>query len=167
MGAYDRVDDLQEKFEMMNREMQALRGKETFKKDVYDLCLVPNVQVPHNCKLPDFEKYKGTSCPKDHLTMYVRKMSTCAHNHQVLIHYFQDSLTGTALKWYMNLDRAEIRTFNDLREAFVQQYKFNVDMASNRSDLQSMTQKGSETLKEYAQRWRDVVVQVSPRIEKK
>jgi len=94
--------------------------------------------------------------------MYVRKMSTYAHDHQVLIHCFQDSLIGTALKWYMNLDRAEIRTFNDLREAFVQQYKFNVDMAHDWSDLQSMTQKGGETLKEYAQRWRDVAVQVSP-----
>jgi len=52
--------------------------------------------------------------------MYVRKMSTYAHDHQVVIHYFQDSLTGTGLKWYMNLDRAEIRTFNDLREAFLQ-----------------------------------------------
>ena len=88
MGAYDRVDDLQERFEVVNREVQSLRGKETSKKDVYDLCLVPNVQVPHKFKLPDFEKYKGTSCPKDHLTMYVRKMSTYAHDHQVLIHYF-------------------------------------------------------------------------------
>jgi len=43
MGAYDRVHDLQERFEIMNREVQALRGKEFFKKDVYDLCLVPNV----------------------------------------------------------------------------------------------------------------------------
>jgi len=119
MGAYDRVDDLQEKFEIVNREIRALRGKEAPKKDVYDLCLVPNVQIPHKFKLPDFKKYEGTSCPKDHLTMYVRKMSMYANEHQVLIHYFQDCLTGTALKWYMNLDRAEIRTFNDLCEAFV------------------------------------------------
>jgi len=147
--------------------MQALRGKEVLKKDVHDLCLVLNVQISHKFKLPDFEKYKGTSCPKDHLAMYVRKMSTYAHDHQVLIHYFQDSLTGTALKWYMNLDRVEIRTFNDLREAFVQQYKFNVDMAPDRSDLQAMTQRDKETLKEYAQRWRDITVQVSPCIEEK
>jgi len=135
LGAYDRVHDLQEKYDEMYREMQALRRKEVFKKDVYDLCLVPNVQIPHKFKLPDFEKYKGTSCPKDHLTMYVRKMSTYANDHQVLIHYFQDSLTSAALNWYMNMDRAEIRTFNDLHEAFVQQYKFNVDMALDRSDL--------------------------------
>jgi len=99
--------------------------------------------------------------------MYVRKMSTYANDHQVLIHYFQDSLTSAALKWYMNLDRAEIRTFNGLREAFVKQYKFNVDMAPDRSDLQAMTQKDDETFREYAQRWRNVATQVSPHVEKK
>jgi len=108
VGAYDRVHDLQEKYDEMYREMQALRGKEVLKRDVYDLCLVPNVKIPHKFRLPDFEKYKGTSCPKNHLTMYVRKMSMYANDHQVLIHYFQDSLTGTALKCYMNLDRANI-----------------------------------------------------------
>jgi len=87
------------------------------------------------------------------------------NDHQVLIHYFEDSLTGAALKWYMNLDRAKIQTFDDLREAFVQRYKFNEDMAPDRSNLQAMTQRDKETLKEYAQRWRDVDVQVNPHIE--
>ena len=108
VGAYDRVHHLREKYDEMYREMQVLRRKEVLKKDVHELCLVPNVQIPHKFKLPYFEKYKGTSCPKDHLTMYVIKMSTYAHDHQVLIHYFQDSLANAALKWYMNLDRAEI-----------------------------------------------------------
>ena len=99
--------------------------------------------------------------------MYVRNMSTYANDHQVLIHYFQDSLIGAALKWYMNLDRSEIQTFNDLREAFVQQYKFNLDMAPDRSDLQAMTQKDNETFREYAQRWRNIASQVSPRVEEK
>jgi len=40
--------------------MQALRGKEILEKDVYDLCLVPNVQIPHKFKLPDFENTKGS-----------------------------------------------------------------------------------------------------------
>jgi len=43
MGGYDIVDELQEKYEIMNREIRALRRKEAPKKDVYDLCLVPNV----------------------------------------------------------------------------------------------------------------------------
>jgi len=108
MESYDRVHDLREKYDEMYREMQALRGKELLKKNVHDLFLVSNVQIPHKFKLPNFEKYKETSSPKDHLTMYVRKMSTYANDHQVLIHYFQDSLASAALKWYMNMDRAEI-----------------------------------------------------------
>ena len=35
-------------------------------------------------------------------------------------------------------------------------------MASNRTQLQNMVKKESETFKEYAQRWRDLAAQVSP-----
>ncbi|KAI5439007.1 hypothetical protein KIW84_024661 [Lathyrus oleraceus] len=41
-------------------------------------------------------------------------------------------LTGAALRWYMGLDSASIRMFNDLGETFMKQYKYNVDMASDR-----------------------------------
>jgi hypothetical protein len=51
--------------------------------------------------------------------MYARKMSTQTDNDQLLTHYFQDSLSGAALRWYMGLDSANIRSFNDLGEAFV------------------------------------------------
>jgi len=108
VGAYDRMDELQEKYDEKQREMRALRGKELFGRNAYDLCLVPNVQTPHKFKVLDFEKYKGTCCPKDHLVMYARKMSAYANDNQVVIHYFQDSLTGAALKWYMSLDRTKI-----------------------------------------------------------
>ncbi|GAU10053.1 hypothetical protein TSUD_423710, partial [Trifolium subterraneum] len=127
----------------------------------HNLCLVPNVQIPAKFKVPDFEKYKGNTCPQSHLVMYARKMSTQTDNDQLLIHYFQDSLTGAALKWYMSLDGVKIRTFNDLGEAFVRQYKYNLDMAPNRDQLQAMSQKDKETFKEYAQRWREVAAQVN------
>jgi len=101
--AYDRVDDLLGKYDEMQREMRALRGKEIFGKTAYDLCLVPDLQIPHKFKVPDFEKYKGNSCPEEHLTMYVRRMSAYAKDDQVLIFYFQESLASPASKWYMNL----------------------------------------------------------------
>jgi len=40
-------------------------------------------------------------------------------------------------------------------------------MALDRSDLQAMTQKDNETFREYAQRWRNIAAQVSPRVEEK
>ena len=47
MGAYDKVEELREKYDEMQREMRALRGKEIFGKTAYDLCLVPDIQIPH------------------------------------------------------------------------------------------------------------------------
>jgi hypothetical protein len=67
--------------------------------------------------------------------MYVRKMSAYAKDDQVLIYFFQDSLANPALKWYMNRDKTNIRTFQDLCDAFVQQHNYNVEMAPDRSDL--------------------------------
>lgn len=82
--------------------------------------------------------------------MYARKMSTQIDNHQLLIHYFQDSLTSAALKWYMGLDSTQIHTVNDLGEAFVHQYKYNVDMALDQDQLRAMSQNNKETFKDYA-----------------
>src|ERR1044072_718534 len=151
----------------MQLEIKAIRGKELFGKNAHDLCLVPRVRIPAKFKVPDFEKYKGNSCPQSHLMMYARKMSTYNDDHQLLIHYFQDSLTGAALKWYMGLDSARIKTFNDLGKAFVQQYKFNLDMAPDRNHLSSMSKKKRDTFKEYAQRWREPAPQVTPPLEEK
>jgi len=96
--------------------------------------------IPPKFKVPDFEKHKGNTCPRSHLIMYARKMSTQTDNHKLLIHFFQDSLIGAALKWYMNLDSDKIHTFSDLENAFVHQYKYNLDMAPDREHLRAMTQ---------------------------
>ncbi|XP_050909333.1 uncharacterized protein LOC127123119 [Lathyrus oleraceus] len=125
------------------------------------------MKIPQKSKLPDFEKYKGNSCPLSHLVMYARKILTQIDNHQLLIHYFQDNFTGDTLKWYMGLDSTQICTLNDLGEAFVRQYKYNIDMTSDRDQLRTMFQKDKETFKEYTQRCREIVAQVNPLLEEK
>ncbi|KAK2357197.1 hypothetical protein QL285_094492 [Trifolium repens] len=165
--AFDRVDDLQDKYNEMQREMRALCGKELFGQNAHELCLVPNVVIPHKFKVPDFEKYKGSTCPRVHLVMYARKMSTQTDNDKLLIYYFQDSLTSAALRWYMDLDSADIHTFNDLASAFIRQYSYNSYLAPDRDELRALTQKENESFKEYAQRWRELAAQIRPPLEEK
>jgi len=136
--AFDRVEGLQDTIDEMKREMKALRGKDAFGQNVQELCLVPNVVVLPKFKVPDFDKYKGNTYPRVHLTVYVRKMSTQAYNDKILVHFFEDSLTGAAQKWYMSLDSARIRTFNDLANAFIHQYSYNSDMVLDREQLREM-----------------------------
>ena len=51
----------------------------------------------------------------------------------------------------MGLDSSNIRTFNDLGEAFIKQYKYNMFMAPDCDQLRAITQKYKESFKEYVQ----------------
>ncbi|KAK8534633.1 hypothetical protein V6N12_057277 [Hibiscus sabdariffa] len=112
--------------------------------DARELSLVSGLEVPPKFKTPDFEKFEGTTCPSSHLTMYCRKMSLFLDNEKLLIHCFQDSLVGSAARWYTQLSRANIRTWRDLSKAFLEQYKHIADMVPGRAALQMSTQSSSK-----------------------
>lgn len=78
------------------------------------------------------------------------------------MHFFQDSLAGESLEWYMHLERMYIRNWRHLVEAFVKHYQYNIDMEPNRTQLQSLTQGPNESFKEYAQKWRELATRVQP-----
>ena len=51
--------------------MRAIEGGGDYAfADMAELCLVPNIVIPLKFKVLDFDKYKGTTCPKNHLRMY-------------------------------------------------------------------------------------------------
>ncbi|XP_017644323.1 uncharacterized protein LOC108484960 [Gossypium arboreum] len=112
--------------------------------------------------MPKFEKYNGTSCPEAHITMFCRRMTGYIHNDQLLVHCFQDSLTGATAKWYNQLNRGQISSWKDLAQAFMKQYGHVTDIAPDRITLQSMEKKPNESFRQYAQRWREVATQVQP-----
>jgi len=87
--------------------------------DAAGLCLVPDVVIPPKLKVSEFEKYKGATCPKGHLTMYCRKMAAQSHDEKLLIHFFQEILIENALNWYMHLEPARIHSWKDLVDAFL------------------------------------------------
>ena len=51
--------------------------------DMSKLCLVSNVVIPPKFKVPEFDKYKGTTCPKNHLKMYCRKIGAYAKDEKL------------------------------------------------------------------------------------
>ena len=162
------ADRARDKLEVLEKRLRAIEGGNSHEfGDAVGLCLVPDVIIPPKFKVPDFEKYKGTTCPKSHLTMYCRKMTAHVHDEKLLIYCFQDSLGGVSLNWYMHLEPTRISSWKDLVDAFLKQYKCNMDMAPDRMQLQNMEKKSSETFKEYAQRWRELAAQVEPPLYEK
>ncbi|KAI5396066.1 hypothetical protein KIW84_062310 [Lathyrus oleraceus] len=122
-------------FRRLEERLKVVEGQNALGVDVADLGLVPGVRVPPKFKVPVFDKYNGNSCPKTHVQAYFRKMIAYSDDEKLLLYFFQDSLAGASLEWYMRLDRAHIRCWRDLAEAFVKQYQYNADMAPDRTQL--------------------------------
>ena len=118
--------------------------------DFEDLGLSSGVVIPHKFKVPAFAKYDGASCPKLHLRSYVRKIQPYTADKNLWIHFFQDSLSGTQLEWFYQLEGANIRNWEDLATAFYKQYQYNSDLAPTRTQLQGMSLGTGEGFKEYA-----------------
>jgi hypothetical protein len=89
-------------------------------------------------------------------------MVEVVHDEKLLMHFFQDSLSGATLSWYMRLDNTKIQRWKDLVDAFVKQYKYNMDIAPDRTSLSNIEKKKKESIREYAQRWRESAAQVRP-----
>jgi len=87
--------------------------------DIVDLCLVPDVIIPSKFKVSDFVKYKGTTCPKNYLKMYCRKMGAYSRDEKLLMHFFQESLAKVPVSWYTNLEASRIHSWKDLITAFI------------------------------------------------
>ena len=62
----------------------------------------------------------------------------------------------------MRLDNKKIQRWKDLVESFVKQYNYNMDIALDRTNLSNLGKKEKESIKEYAQRWRESTAQVHP-----
>ncbi|KAL4348719.1 hypothetical protein GQ457_17G013990 [Hibiscus cannabinus] len=152
-----------DKFKHLEERIKAMEGTDAFiGTDAMELSLVPDLILPPNFKVPEFEKFDGTSCPNAHLTMFCRKMTGYGNDDKLLIHCFQDSLTGSAMRWYNQLSRVQVSTWRELARAFKEQYKHVLDMVPDRLTLQNIGKKDKESFREYAQRWRDIAAQVQP-----
>ncbi|RDX97228.1 hypothetical protein CR513_20030, partial [Mucuna pruriens] len=94
----------EDKWQSLEEWLRPVEGGNQFGLEAVDLCLVPDVDLLDDFKTPEFDKYKGCSCPRVHLAMYCRKMAAYIYDNKILVHYFQDSLTGATLSWYVSLE---------------------------------------------------------------
>jgi len=112
-----------EKLDHIEERLRAIKGGGDYAfADMAELYLVPNVVIPPKFKVPDFDRYKGTTCPKNHLKMYCRKMGAYAKDEKLLMHFFQKILTRAAITWYTNLEPSRVHSWKDLMVAFIRQY---------------------------------------------
>ena len=124
---------------LLDKKLKEIEGVNNLGSvDPKELCLVPDLVIPPKFKVPTFEKYDGTKSLENHLATYCNKMAGHAHNEELLIHEFYDSLVGAAAQWYTKLKKGQISTWRDLAQAFLEGYKYMLETAPDLLTLQSM-----------------------------
>ena len=159
--------------EMMNKKMKsledAMRGLRRFDSSqsvrYEELCTFPEVELPSGYKIRKFEKFSGSGNSFFHLKIYCEKLIGIGNNEGIRIKLFNKSLTRKELKWYSKKDVTKWCTWDDLTNAFVDHYKFNVEIAPDRISITKLKPKSTECFREYDIRWREEVANVHPPME--
>ena len=95
----------------LEERLKDIEGGEDYAfANLEELFLVPNIITPPKFKVSDFDKYKGITCPKNHLKMYCWKVGAYTKDKELLIHFFQESLTGVAVTWNTNLEPSRVHS---------------------------------------------------------
>ncbi|XP_031402658.1 uncharacterized protein LOC116212231 [Punica granatum] len=112
------------------------------------------MQLPPKIKVPEFQRYYGTTDPRHHLRHYREKMLQYWDYEEFVIHTFQDSLAGAALDWYMSLKAADIPTWADLSNKFIDQYRYCAETPPTLLELSTMEMTEDQGFEAYAVKWR-------------
>ena len=146
-----------EKWTALEERIRAVEGIRLYDHiKAVEMCLVPDIVIPKRFRVPEFVKCTGTQCPITHLKAYCNKMAEVVDDEKLLIHFFQDSLSDAVLTWYLRLDNTKVKKWKDLVDAFMRQYRFNINVGPNRLSLQAMEKNNKESIREYARRWSEV-----------
>ncbi|KAI5444133.1 hypothetical protein KIW84_012663 [Lathyrus oleraceus] len=103
---HEKMDAMNDQFLELRKELKTLRGKDLFDKSAAKLCLVLNAKILVKFKVPDFEKYKGNTCPLSHLVMIVCLVPLCAGIWGLIVRTSDPSMTlarpsssSTSIMW--------------------------------------------------------------------
>lgn len=72
--------------------------------------------------------------------MYMRVMQSLGVTEELLAQMFQNTLLEATLRWFLNLDDATTRSWEDICREFHNQYKYNVEVDVSRRDLETTKQ---------------------------
>ena len=122
--------------------------------DYDSLSLFPNARLPPKFKMLTLDKFDGINCPKSHMKMYMRATQSLGMTKKVLAQMFQNTLTRAILRWFLNLDDARARSWEDIYREFQKQYKYNMEVDITRRDLETTKQKPKESFSTFITKWR-------------
>ncbi|XP_077251627.1 uncharacterized protein LOC143890831 [Tasmannia lanceolata] len=155
--------ELFEKVDQLALELLNLKNHNPRKIDMSEFSIFPGVTLPPKFKIPDFAKYDGSGSPRSHLKMYINALEQYGLNSQQMVKLFQMSLSGVACKWFLTLDSAYTKTWEDIVEKFIEQFSYDDGVEVTRRDLKMLKQQLHEPFSTFVKKWRRKAAQMTNR----
>ena len=76
---------------------------------------------------------------------------------------FQNTLIGAVFRWFLNLDDARVRSWEDICPKFHNQYKYDIEVDVTRKDLETTKQQPKESFSTFITKWRAKAAQMITR----
>ena len=131
--------------------------------DYQSLSNFPDMRLPPNFKMPTLNKFDGTGYLKSYMKMYMRAMQPLGVIEELLAQMFQNTLTGAAFRWFLNLEDTRARSWDDICCEFHKQYKYNIEVDITRRDLETMKQEPKESFSTFITKWMSKAAQIMNR----
>ena len=135
--------------------------------DIDELCLFPNARLPKKFKPINFAKFDGTGDPKAHLTNYIGALSVWSVEKDAMAQMFIQTLVGHALHWFTALEITKKKSWEDICEAFVAQFDYNIQLEVTTRELESTKMELNESFVDFIRRWRAKTVQMKEKPSEK
>ena len=98
--------------------------------------------LPPNFKMPEIEKFDGSSCPRIHIQSYMMAMATKVCDEEAMAARFHLSLNRPADAWFINLKPGLRQIWEHIKAIFMEKYKGNIEWQTTRAHVMGTIQEG-------------------------
>ncbi|XP_070002050.1 uncharacterized protein [Nicotiana sylvestris] len=112
-----------------------------------DLYMFHHIHFPRGFKTPKFEKYDGHGDPITHLKRYCNLPRGAGEKEELLMAYFGESPVGVASELFIDQDISHWHVWDDMAQAFIKQFQYNIDIVSDHNSLSNMKKKLTESFR--------------------
>ncbi|MQM20914.1 hypothetical protein Taro_053944, partial [Colocasia esculenta] len=119
-------------------------------------CKLPNAYFPPGFKAPKYRKDDGTSDPQYHLAGFTMDSHRWLYDRVLLVHLFQQSLEGEALRWFTSLPASDLINFDIVSEHVISHFSYMATQVPTLSDLVVEKMRPDEDFVTFANRWRSM-----------
>jgi hypothetical protein len=120
-----------------------------------------DAQVPANFKIPQLPSFDGKTDPLEHLMAVGSRTSIIGTEEHLKCKLLASTFKDAALRWYMNLPENSIASYADFHRKFIHQFAGSKHVQVTATNMFSIRQGGSETLREYLARFSEATIKVS------